>query len=151
MFRKLKNEWWTYLYWHFKCFICLSELSLIQIRKVCFKAPKCCLGISAHGSRCHWENFKEDIRMSESLAKIVYRKLKHLHQVQWDTYSTYSKAPGSDTGVWRTVVLCLVLMWCLYGIQKLINYKPFLSKKKIMWQLIRTMTLSCLSRWWRKY
>lgn len=43
--------------------------------------------------------------MSESLAKIVYRKLKHLHQVQWDTYSTYSKAPGSDTGVWRVVVL----------------------------------------------
>ena len=43
--------------------------------------------------------------MSESLAKIVYRKLKHLHQVQWDTYSTYSKAPGSDIGVWNTIVL----------------------------------------------
>lgn len=43
--------------------------------------------------------------MSESLAKIVYRKLKHLHQVQWDTYSTYSKAPGSDTGVWHTIVI----------------------------------------------
>ncbi len=43
--------------------------------------------------------------MSESLARIVYRKLKHLHRVQWDTYSTYSKAPGSDIGVWHTIVI----------------------------------------------
>ena len=41
----------------------------------------------------------------EILARMVYRKLKHLHQVQYDTYSTYSKAPGSDTGVWSVVVL----------------------------------------------
>lgn len=55
--------------------------------------------------------------MSKSLAKIVYRKLKHLHQVQWDTYSTYSKAPGSDTGVWRTVVLvpCFDVMFVWYS------------------------------------
>lgn len=44
-------------------------------------------------------------KMTESLAKIIYRKLKYLHQVKWDTYSTYSKAPGSDTGVWHVVVL----------------------------------------------
>lgn len=55
--------------------------------------------------------------MSESLAKIVYRKLKHLHQVQWDTYSTYSKAPGSDTGVWHTIVLvpCFDVMFSWYS------------------------------------
>lgn len=41
----------------------------------------------------------------EILARIVYRKLKHLHRLQWDTYSTYSKAPGTDTGVWHVVVL----------------------------------------------
>ena len=41
----------------------------------------------------------------EILARMVYRKLKHLHQVQYDTYSTYSKAPGSDTGVWHTIVI----------------------------------------------
>lgn len=52
--------------------------------------------------------------MSESLARIVYRKLKHLHQVQWDLYSTYSKAPGSDTGVWHTIVI----VPCFDGIQK---------------------------------
>lgn len=43
--------------------------------------------------------------MSESLARTVYRKLKHLHQVKWDTYSTYSKAPGSDTGAWHVIVI----------------------------------------------
>ena len=55
--------------------------------------------------------------MSESLAKIVYRKLKHLHQVQWDTYSTYSKAPGSDIGVWHTIVLvpCFDVMFSWYS------------------------------------
>ncbi len=55
--------------------------------------------------------------MSESLAKIVYRKLKHLHQVQYDTYSTYSKAPGSDTGVWHVVVLvpCFDVMFSWYS------------------------------------
>lgn len=55
--------------------------------------------------------------MSKSLAKIVYRKLKHLHQVQWDTYSTYSKAPGSDTGVWHTIVLvpCFDVMFSWYS------------------------------------
>ena len=58
--------------------------------------------------------------MSESLAKIVYRKLKHLHQVQWDTYSTYSKAPGSDTGVWRTVVL------------RKVKYNPIVDKVSII-------------------
>lgn len=55
--------------------------------------------------------------MSESLAKIVYRKLKHLHQVQWDTYSTYSKAPGSDIGVWHTIVFvpCFDVMFSWYS------------------------------------
>lgn len=55
--------------------------------------------------------------MSESLAKIVYRKLKHLYQVQWDTYSTYSKAPGSDIGVWHTIVLvpCFDVMFSWYS------------------------------------
>lgn len=55
--------------------------------------------------------------MSESLARTVYRKLKHLHQVQWDTYSTYSKAPGSDTGVWHVVVLvpCRDAMYVWYS------------------------------------
>lgn len=53
----------------------------------------------------------------EILARIVYRKLKHLHRVQWDTYSTYSKAPGSDTGVWHTVVLvpCFDVMFAWYS------------------------------------
>ena len=41
----------------------------------------------------------------ENLARTVYRKLKHLHQLQWDTYGTYSKAPGSDTGVWHITVI----------------------------------------------
>ena len=55
--------------------------------------------------------------MSESLAKIVYRKLKHLHQVQYDTYSTYSKAPGSDTGVWHTIIIvpCFDVMFSWYS------------------------------------
>ena len=55
--------------------------------------------------------------MSESLARIVYRKLKHLHQVQWNLYNTYSKAPGSDTGVWHTVVLvpCRDAMYVWYS------------------------------------
>lgn len=66
--------------------------------------------------------------MSESLARTVYRKLKHLHQVSWDTYSTYSKAPGSDTGVWHTIVI----VPCFHGIQKVINYKLFLSKIKTL-------------------
>lgn len=53
----------------------------------------------------------------ESLARTIYRKLKHLHQVQWDTYSTYSKAPGSDTGVWHTIVLvpCFDVMFSWYS------------------------------------
>ena len=55
--------------------------------------------------------------MSESLARTVYRKLKHLHQVSWDTYSTYSKAPGSDTGVWHTIVIvpCFDVMFSWYS------------------------------------
>lgn len=55
--------------------------------------------------------------MSEFLARTVYRKLKHLHQVQYDTYSTYSKAPGSDTGVWHVVVLvpCFDVMFSWYS------------------------------------
>lgn len=55
--------------------------------------------------------------MSESLARTVYRKLKHLHQVKWDTYSTYSKAPGSDTGVWHTIVIvpCFDVMFAWYS------------------------------------
>lgn len=55
--------------------------------------------------------------MSESLARTVYRKLKHLHRVQWDTYSTYSKAPGSDTGVWHTIVIvpCFDVMFSWYS------------------------------------
>lgn len=53
----------------------------------------------------------------EILARIVYRKLKHLHLVQWDTYSTYSKAPGSDTGVWHTIVIvpCFDVMFSWYS------------------------------------
>lgn len=53
----------------------------------------------------------------EILARMVYRKLKHLHQVQYDTYSTYSKAPGSDIGVWHTVVLvpCRDAMYVWYS------------------------------------
>lgn len=55
--------------------------------------------------------------MSESLARTVYRKLKHLHRMQWDTYSTYSKAPGSDTGVWHTIVIvpCFDVMFSWYS------------------------------------
>lgn len=45
--------------------------------------------------------------MSKNLARTIYRKLKHLHQVKWYTYSTYSKAPGSDTGVWVIHVIVL--------------------------------------------
>lgn len=53
----------------------------------------------------------------EILARMVYRKLKHLHQVQYDTYSTYSKAPGSDTGVWHTIVIvpCFDVMFSWYS------------------------------------
>lgn len=53
----------------------------------------------------------------EKLARIVYRKLKHLHQVQWDTYSAYSKAPGSDTGVWHinVIVPCRDAMYVWYS------------------------------------
>lgn len=53
----------------------------------------------------------------EILARIVYRKLKHLHRLQWDTYSTYSKAPGSDTGVWHTIVIvpCFDTMFSWYS------------------------------------
>lgn len=53
----------------------------------------------------------------EILARIVYRKLKHLHRLQWDTYSTYSKAPGSDTGVWHTIVIvpCFDVMFSWYS------------------------------------
>lgn len=41
----------------------------------------------------------------ENLARTVYRKLKHLHQVQWNTYSTYSKASGTNTGIWKVFVI----------------------------------------------
>lgn len=44
-------------------------------------------------------------RNKENIPRIVYRKLKHLHQVQWDTYSTFSRAPGSDSGVWSVNVI----------------------------------------------
>lgn len=53
----------------------------------------------------------------EKLARTVYRKLKHLHRVQWDTYSTYSTAPGTDIGVWHTIVIvpCFDVMFSWYS------------------------------------
>lgn len=53
----------------------------------------------------------------EILAKTCYRKLKHLHQVQWDAYGTYSKAPASNKGVWRITVLvpCRDAMYVWYS------------------------------------
>ena len=46
------------------------------------------------------------MKNKETLPRTVYKKLKHLHQVQWDTYSTFSHAPGSDTtGVWEVNVI----------------------------------------------
>lgn len=71
--------------------------------------------------------------MSESLARIVYRKLKHLHQVQWDTYSTYSKAPGSDTGVWHTIVCvpCFDVMFSWYSESNQLQVISIKDKKNV--------------------
>ena len=43
--------------------------------------------------------------MTESLARIIYRKLKHLHQVEWDTYTICGREPGSDIGAWDIHVI----------------------------------------------
>lgn len=43
--------------------------------------------------------------MSESLARTIYCKLKHLHQIEWDTYTCCSREPWSDIGVWNIHVI----------------------------------------------
>lgn len=41
----------------------------------------------------------------ENLGRVVYRKLKHLHQVKHDDYATYSGDLTLDNGVWRMHVI----------------------------------------------
>lgn len=41
----------------------------------------------------------------ENLGRVVYRKLKHLHQRKWDGYATYSGDLASANGVWRINVI----------------------------------------------
>ena len=45
------------------------------------------------------------VKGKETLPRTVYKKLKHLHQVHWDMYSTFDHAPGSDSGVWEVNII----------------------------------------------
>lgn len=53
--------------------------------------------------------------MSEFVAKTLYRKLKHLHQTEWELCRI------SDNGIWRTAVIVpslnTIYVWYDYGNQ----------------------------------